>query len=103
MRYDKINMSMKNIHPGELLRMEIIFAHQLNLTEAAQLMQVPIRTLSKIINCRINISEEMCERIAATFGGTAEIWANLQSNYNKAKRKKKRKPKVKTIKAIDNA
>ena len=36
----------------------------------------------------------MCGYIADTFGGTAEIWANLQSNYNKAKRKKKRKTKI---------
>jgi addiction module HigA family antidote len=34
------------------------------------------------LNQKSDISPEMAYRIAKVFGGTADIWANLQTNYN---------------------
>jgi addiction module HigA family antidote len=38
--------------------------------------------LSNVLNCKSEISPEMCYRIAGVFGGTADIWANLQTKFN---------------------
>ncbi len=73
---------MRNIHPGEILREEVISANELTITAAAKLLKVTRTTLSNIINGKSDISPEMCYRIAAVFGGTPEIWANLQTKYN---------------------
>lgn len=73
---------MRNIHPGEILREEIIDANDLTVTAAAKLLDVTRTTLSNIINGKSDISPEMCYRIAIVFGGTADIWANLQTKYN---------------------
>ncbi len=73
---------MRNIHPGEILREEVIKANDLTVTATAKMLGVTRTTLSNIINGKSEISPEMCYRIAGVFGGTAEIWANLQTKYN---------------------
>ena len=77
-----LKRDMRNIHPGEILREEVISANELTITAAAKLLKVTRTTLSNIINGKSDISPEMCYRIAAVFGGTPEIWANLQTKYN---------------------
>jgi antitoxin HigA-1 len=73
---------MRNIHPGEVLREEVIAAHELTVTQAAQLLGVTRSTLSNILNGKSDLSTEMCYRIAMVFGGTPDIWANMQTKYN---------------------
>ncbi len=77
-----LKRAMRNIHPGEILREEVIFSNGLTVTAAAKLLGVTRTTLSNIINAKSDISPEMCYRIAAVFGGSPDIWANLQSKYN---------------------
>ncbi len=73
---------MRNIHPGEILREEVINANELSITDASKLLGVTRTTLSNIVNGKSEISPEMCYRIAAVFGGSPDIWANLQTKYN---------------------
>lgn len=75
---------MRNIHPGEILREEVINAYDITVTEAAKLLGVTRTTLSNVLNQKSDISPEMCFRIATVFGGTPEVWANLQTKYNLA-------------------
>jgi len=77
-----ITRKMRNIHPGEILKEEVLVANDLNVTNAAKLLGVTRSTLSNIVNGKSDISPEMCYRIAAVFGGTPDIWANLQTKYN---------------------
>lgn len=73
---------MRNIHPGVILKEEILNSNELTITAAAKLLKVTRTTLSNIVNGKSEISPEMCYRIAAVFGGTPDIWANLQTKYN---------------------
>ena len=77
-----LKRKMRIIHPGEVLREEIIEAKGLTITETARLLGVTRTNLSNITNEKSDISPEMAYRIALVFGGTAEIWANLQTKYN---------------------
>lgn len=79
-----LKRGMRNIHPGEILREDVINANEITITEAARLLGVTRTTLSNVLNQKADISPEMCFRIALVFGGTAEIWANLQTKYNLA-------------------
>lgn len=73
---------MRNIHPGEILREEIIFTYGLTTGEAAKMLGVSRQTLHNIIHERSDISPDMAYRIAQVFGGTAELWASMQTKYN---------------------
>ena len=88
-----LSRKMRNIHPGEILKSEVIYANELTISAASILLGVTRTTLSNIINCKSDISPEMCYRIATVFGGTPDIWANLQTKYNL----KKVAEKVKTF------
>lgn len=79
-----LKRAIRNIHPGEILREDVINANEISVTEAARLLGVTRTTLSNILNQKSDISPEMCFRISTVFGGTPEIWANLQMKYNLA-------------------
>lgn len=73
---------MRHIHPGEILREEIITANELTVTETAKMLGISRQSLNKIIHERSDITPEMSFRIAKVFGGTADIWANMQTKFN---------------------
>lgn len=73
---------MRQIHPGEILREEVIYANELSVTEAAKMLGISRQSLNKIIHEKSDITPEMSFRIAKVFGGTADIWANLQTKFN---------------------
>ena len=73
---------MRHIHPGEILREEVIYANGLTVTYAAKMLGISRQSLNKIIHEKSDITPEMSFRIAKVFGGTADIWANLQTKFN---------------------
>jgi len=73
---------MRYIHPGEILREEVIAANKLTITETAKLLGISRQSLNNIVHQKSDITPEMAFRIAKVFGGTADIWANLQTKYN---------------------
>lgn len=85
---------MRYIHPGEILREEVIKANNLTVTQGAKLLGVSRVTLSNVLNGNADITPEMCVRISTVFGGTSDIWANLQTKYNLHQAEQK----VKTLK-----
>lgn len=72
---------MRHIHPGEISREDVISANELTITSAAKLFGISRQTLNKIVHEQTDITPEMSFRIAKVFGGTADIWANLQTKY----------------------
>lgn len=73
---------MRNIHPGEILREEVIAANGLTVTQAAKMLGISRQSLNNIIHEKSDISPEMSFRVAKVFGGTPDIWANLQTKFN---------------------
>jgi len=71
-----------NIHPGELLREDVIKERNLTIGQAAKLLNVSRLTLSNIVNEKSSITANMALRIAFVFGGNAELWLRLQQNYD---------------------
>lgn len=52
------------------------------VTQAAKMLGISRQSLNNIIHERSDITPEMSYRIAQVFGGTADIWANLQTKFN---------------------
>jgi len=77
-----MDRKMRNIHPGEILREEIIHGYELKIGETAKMLGISRQMLNNIIHEKSDITPDMAYRIAQVFGGTAEIWANMQTKYN---------------------
>jgi len=69
------------IHPGIILREDVINEYGLTVTDAARMLGVTRAALSDVVNGKAAISAEMAYRIEAVFGGTADLWTRLQMKY----------------------
>ena len=78
-------MSMKNPpHPGRIVRQDCIKPLGLTITDAAKVLGVTRQALNNVVNGKAGISPEMAVRLSKAFGGNAEMWVRLQSNYDLA-------------------
>jgi len=87
-----------NIHPGIILKEEVIDANNLTIGKAADLLAVSRLTLSKIANGKAAITPNIALRIEGAFGGNADFWLRMQRGYDLIEEKikfKKNPPNVK--------
>jgi len=69
-------------HPGEVLQTLCLEPLGISLTEAAKLLGVTRKTVSKIVNGHSAITPEMALRLEIVFGSTAQTWLNMQTAYD---------------------
>lgn len=70
------------IHPGEILREELMKPLGLSINRVARDLRVPVTRISDIVNGRRGLSADTSLRLARYFGNTPEFWMNLQSTYD---------------------
>jgi len=76
-------MAMHNpSHPGEVLKKLWLEPMGLTMTEAAAMLGVSRKTVSKIINGHGAITPEMALRLEIVFGTSAQAWMNMQTAYD---------------------
>jgi addiction module HigA family antidote len=71
-------------HPGRIVRQECIEPLGLSVTATARALGVTRQTVDRLINERAGISPEMAIRLARAFGGSPELWVDLQAAYDLA-------------------
>ena len=85
------------VHPGELLREEVIAALQLSVTEAAERLGLSRVALSRVLNGRAGISPDLALRLERAGVSTARAWLAMQSNYDLAQAMKREQPPVRPL------
>jgi addiction module HigA family antidote len=68
------------IHPGSVLKMELEDAG-VTANAAALALRIPANRLTEIVNEKRSISADTAMRLGRFFGTSAEMWMNLQSQY----------------------
>ena len=66
------------IHPGEILREEILPSLALSVPEAAQRLGVSHRELHRVLACTHPVTTEMALRIGKLVGNGPELWLRMQ-------------------------
>ena len=69
------------IHPGEILKEDLMAPLGLSINRLARELRVPVTRISDIVNRRRNLTADTSLRLARYFGTTPEFWMNLQSTY----------------------
>ena len=69
-------------HPGGILKRQYLEPLSLSVSELARVLRVSRKTVSKIVNEHACISADMALRLAQAFNTSAELWLNLQRNYD---------------------
>lgn len=70
-----------NIHPGIILKEDVIDANGLSIGKAAELLAISRLTLSKIANGKGAITPNVALRIESAFGGNADFWLRMQRGF----------------------
>ncbi|MCQ8105086.1 HigA family addiction module antitoxin [Methylomonas sp. SURF-2] len=71
------------LHPGGILKNDVLPDLGLGVTEAAAQLGVSRETLSRVLNGRRAISADMAIRLETWIDGpTAETWLRLQAKYD---------------------
>ena len=79
------------IHPGEILKEDVLPSVGLSVTGAAKALGVSRQMLHGILAGRKPLSSVMCLRVARLFGGSAEVWMRLQASYDLKKSEQNKK------------
>ena len=70
------------VHPGEIIREDILPSTGLSVTAAAKALGVSRQMLHDILAERRPLSAVMCLRVARLFGGSPAAWMRMQAAYH---------------------
>ena len=77
----KRDFTIKPIHPGTILREEILIPRDISPQELAQALKVPKEQIKWVCEERADITLDLAVRLALYFNSTIEFWLNLQRSY----------------------
>ena len=83
-RYANDMVSSELIHPGEMIKDEIM-ARGLTQKELARQMGVSYTVFNEILNGKRPVTTEYAMLLEAALGTDANIWLRLQADYNMQK------------------
>ncbi len=75
-------MARKPSHPGTLIRNVILPETGLTISELAKRCGVARNTMSKVVNERGDVTEDIAIRLSRVLGSTPRFWIGMQTNLN---------------------
>lgn len=78
----KLERALPPSHPGDFIRKEIVEAHELTVTAAAEKLGVGRPALSHLLNGHADLSAEMALRIENAFGVRMDTLMRMQTAYD---------------------
>ena len=75
-------MSRKPSHPGALIRNVILPETGITVSELARRCGVARNTMSKVVNERGDVTEDIAIRLSRVLGSTPRFWIGMQTNLN---------------------
>ncbi|HWZ37054.1 MAG TPA: HigA family addiction module antitoxin [Bradyrhizobium sp.] len=91
------------MHPGELLREEILPALNRSKTEIAKLLGVSRQTLYDILDEKQPVTPGMALRLGKLCGNGPDLWLNLQKRYDLHRAERELGDKIKAIPTLEVA
>jgi antitoxin HigA-1 len=91
------------MHPGELLREEILPALGRPKTQIAKLLGVSRQTLYDILEERQPVTPVMALRLGKLCGNGPDLWLNLQRRYDLQQAEQKLGEKIRAIPTLEGA
>ena len=70
------------VHPGEVLREDVLPDLRLSVSEAARRLRISRQQLHRILACTHPITADMALRIGKFAGNGPELWLRMQQAYD---------------------
>jgi antitoxin HigA-1 len=94
---------LRLMHPGEMLREDVLPALGKSKTEIARLLGISRQTLYDILDEKQPVSPAMALRIGKLLGNGPELWINLQRAYDLAIAERELAAEIKKIPTLTAA
>ena len=76
--------SIDPVHPGEILREDVLPALSMSRTAVADALGISRQTLYEILNEKQPVTAEMAVRFGKLFGNGGRFWINVQRSHDLA-------------------
>jgi addiction module HigA family antidote len=73
---------MRPVHPGEIIREDVLPSVGLSVAAAAKALGVSRQMLHDILAGRKPLSAPMCLKVSRLFGSSPDVWMRLQAAYD---------------------
>lgn len=94
-------MEMKNpVHPGEILRDDVLAELGLSVSDAAERLGVSRVTLSRVLHGHARVSPNLAVRLEEAGVGTARAWLAMQTSFDLAAQRAEGVPKVRKLEPV---
>ena len=100
MKDDKIVRGLPAMHPGEVLREDVIPALGKSRAEVARLLGVSRQTLHAILREEAPVTPAMALRLGKLCGNGPTLWLNLQRNHDLERLTRDLAPELETIPTV---
>lgn len=88
------------VHPGAILREDVLAALEISVSEAAERLGVSRVTLSRVVHEHARVSPNLALRLEAAGVGTARAWLALQTARDLADERAAGTPKVRKLDTV---
>jgi len=88
------------VHPGAILRQDVLAELGLGVTEAAERLGVSRVALSRVLHEHARVTPNLAVRLEAAGVGTARAWLAMQSARDLAEERATGTPKVRRLDAV---
>src|SRR3990167_10886613 len=85
------------IHPGEILREEFLTTLEISQSALAKSLHTSFRAINELVNEKRGITTEMALKLSKYFGTSAQLWLNLQNEYDLYKTMQKKGDDINVI------
>ncbi len=103
MSRNRLVRGLKPMHPGEMLREDVLPALGKSKTEIARLLGVSRQTLYDILDEKQPVTPGMALRLGKLLGNGPDLWINLQRVYDLAVAERDLAAKLKKIPTLTAA
>jgi antitoxin HigA-1 len=77
-----VHKKLKPMHPGEVLREEFLIPLKMSAGALAKVCGLPRTRIERIANEQTGISADTALRLGKALNTTAQLWLNLQIDYD---------------------
>ena len=91
---------MRAVHPGEILREDILPQIMMSESKLAEHLNISRMTVNRLVNERQSVSPDMALRLGKLFGNSPDFWLNLQNAYDLKKAEHSMAIELKKIKRL---
>ena len=100
---EPVKIGLPAMHPGELLREDVLPALGRTRAEIARLLGVSRQTLHAILTERSPVTPEMALRLGKLCGNGPELWFALQTRYDLEQLRETKRSEIEAIPTLGAA